>query len=477
MAYENPPNPGTYYIRSVAAPKNVIEVMDMNTERAVCSPKVPKPVLNQQWYIQRSGRGYKIKNVKHDVYLTPHSTRPNYGTVIGTSRVHGPVDWTFVRTHDGFSIQYGEELKLIDLHYGLDVNGNSMHLWSLSPQDAAKRWKFEWISDDVGGEVAENVEDRIATLCDQLQRKEIEIATKNAELAARDQLLARQEQELRNALQNRYEVSPRAIRAQLATLRANIEGLERLMTSLNTMGYEKTPEPGTYYIRSVAAPKNVIEVLDYNEERAVCSPKTENPTLNQQWYVQRSGRGYKIKNVKHGVYLASYSIKPKNATPVGTSPTHGPVDWYLIKTQDGFAIQYGDDEKAIDLHRGSDQYGQPMHLWDVAPQHSEHRWKFERVGDDVGGEVAETIEDRITVLRNQLQGKDIEIAAKNAEIMAKDRLLVRYKQELQDALQSRREVASKVVQTQVAELRVKIEQLEFLVKSYDDHSERSNNTS
>ncbi|CAE6385171.1 unnamed protein product [Rhizoctonia solani] len=240
MAYENPPNPGTYYIKSVAAPKNVIEVLDFNQERAVCSPKALKPALNQQWYLQHSGRGFKIKNVKHHVYLVPHSAQPNYGTVIGTSITHGPVDWSLVRTHDGFSIQYGEELKSMDLHYGLDTSGNPLsihilpiHLWGLTPQDSAKRWKFEWIrsSDDVGGEAAETVEDRITVLCDQLQRKDIEIATKNAELAAKDRLLALKEQALQYALQNHYEVSPRVIRAQLTELRVKIEGLERLMES------------------------------------------------------------------------------------------------------------------------------------------------------------------------------------------------------------------------------------------------------
>ncbi|ELU35922.1 hypothetical protein AG1IA_10047 [Rhizoctonia solani AG-1 IA] len=42
------------------------------------------------------------------------------------------------------------------------------------------------------------------------------------------------------------------------------------------MAYENPPQPGKYYIKSVAAPKNVIEVPPYNEERAVCSPQAAN---------------------------------------------------------------------------------------------------------------------------------------------------------------------------------------------------------
>ncbi|CAE6472217.1 unnamed protein product [Rhizoctonia solani] len=231
MAYKHPPEPGTYYIKSVAASKNVIEIHDLNTERAVCSPKVEKPALNQQWYIQRSGRGYKIKNVKYGIYLVPHSAQPTYATVIGTSPNHAPMDWTFLRTHDGFSIQYGEGDYTIDLHCGLDTWGNPMHLWNIAPQDPAKQWKLERISDNVGGEVAETVEDRIAVLNDRLRKKEIEIATKDAEIAAKDRLLARQAQELWDALQSRCEVPPRVVTAQLAELRTKIEGLERLMSS------------------------------------------------------------------------------------------------------------------------------------------------------------------------------------------------------------------------------------------------------
>ncbi|CAE6443293.1 unnamed protein product [Rhizoctonia solani] len=235
------------------------------------------------------------------------------------------------------------------------------------------------------------------------------------------------------------------------------------------MAYEKPPQPGTYYIKSVAAPKNVIEVPGYNEERAAY--------LEIEWYVQRSGRGYKIKNVKHGVYLSSYSTQPKNATPVGTSANHGPVDWYILRTHDGFVIQYGEKEMAIDLHYGLDKSGNPMHLWTTSPQLTHHRWKFERIGDDVGGEVAETIEDRITVLSEQLHKKDIEIATRDAEITATERLLARKEQELQNALQSRREVPPKVIQGQLAEMRNKIEDLKYLVESCGERSEMPNNTS
>ncbi|KAL5636782.1 hypothetical protein ACGC1H_000676 [Rhizoctonia solani] len=248
---------------------------------------------------------------------------------------------------------------------------------------------------------------------------------------------------------------------------------------IDIMAYEKPPQPGTYFIKSVAAPKNVIEVPNYNEERAVCSVQADKPAPNQQWYIQYSGRGYKIKNVKYGVYLSSYSTQPKNATPVGTSAEHGPVDWYILRTHEGFVIQYGEKEMAIDLHYGLDKPGNPMHLWCTMPQLTHQRWKFERIGDDVGGEVAETIEDRITTLSEQLHKKDVELAIRAAEIIAKERLLTRKDQELQNALHSHREVPPKAIQGQLAEMRDKIEDLRYLVESCGERPELEmpNNTS
>jgi hypothetical protein len=54
--------------------------------------------------------------------------------------------------------------------------------------------------------------------------------------------------------------------------------------------------------------------------------------LGMKWFIQRSGRGYKIKNSQYGVYLAASSIK--EGTVVGASET--PTIWTLLRTQAGF---------------------------------------------------------------------------------------------------------------------------------------------
>ncbi|KAG8727421.1 hypothetical protein FRC11_013250 [Ceratobasidium sp. 423] len=227
------------------------------------------------------------------------------------------------------------------------------------------------------------------------------------------------------------------------------------------MPYERRPEPGTYYIQSVAAPKSVIEVPDYNQERVVCSPRATEPqrTLKQQWYIQRSGRDYKIKNIKYGLYLASLSAQPKHGTTIGASPSRGSVDWSMLRTHDGFAIQYGDEDMSITSHYGLDVAENPLFLWNTAPQDSSKRWKFEKISDGVGGEVAETTEDRIAVLRGQLRKKDSEIAIK-------DQLLAQKEQELRDVLQSHRGglLKASVTEAQLTELRNKIDDLKYLIE-------------
>ncbi|CAE7078691.1 unnamed protein product [Rhizoctonia solani] len=143
-----------------------------------------------------------------------------------------------------------------------------------------------------------------------------------------------------------------------------------------------------------------------------------------------------------------------------------------MRTHDGFTIQYGEENVEIDLHYGLDKSSNTLQLWYTAPSNPNRRWKFERIrsSEEVGGEVAENVEDQIAALSDQLQKAGVEIAAK-------DRLLVQKERELQEALKARRELPVKVIESQLAELRQKIEGLEYLVKSYSDHSERPDNTS
>jgi N-methylhydantoinase A/oxoprolinase/acetone carboxylase beta subunit len=144
-----------------------------------------------------------------------------------------------------------------------------------------------------------------------------------------------------------------------------------------------------------------------------------------------------------------------------------------------------------------------MSLWQSSGCPDPHRWKFEHIrlsssllvfnltvsltfvySDDVGEEVAETVEDQVDRLRNELQAKDIQIAVKNAELIVKDRQLLQKAQELlqkeqevlqkEQALRQKEQELQSVMQSQseapqsfkiiLAELHQKIQKLEQLAQ-------------
>ncbi|QRV97895.1 DNA double-strand break repair Rad50 ATPase [Ceratobasidium sp. AG-Ba] len=62
---------------------------------------------------------------------------------------------------------------------------------------------------------------------------------------------------------------------------------------------------GTYRIISVASGTCIKA---HNDWEAVCW-KREDENKEQQWYVQRSGEGYRIQNCLHGTYLSVCETK------------------------------------------------------------------------------------------------------------------------------------------------------------------------
>ncbi|KAG8715700.1 hypothetical protein FRC08_010256 [Ceratobasidium sp. 394] len=182
--------------------------------------------------------------------------------------------------------------------------------------------------------------------------------------------------------------------------------------------YELTPKPGTYRIASVAT-NTVIEVLSFNQDRAVASAWRDEP--NQRWFVQYLGRGYKIKNCQYGSYLAAPSSK--EATVVGISDI--PTTWSLIRTHAGFvSIQYGEEDRVIDLHHAIPHDCNILQLWNLWDCPAHRRWNFERISDDTGGEIAETIEDQVKQLTQELMEKNERLALQAEELAEKDRMLV-----------------------------------------------------
>ncbi|CAE7078671.1 unnamed protein product [Rhizoctonia solani] len=175
--------------------------------------------------------------------------------------------------------------------------------------------------------------------------------------------------------------------------------------------YANLPKPGTYLIASRAVTANCIEVHPRNEGRAMCSPIEKDSPKRQLWYIQRFGKGYKIKNAMHNVYLSA--LNSKEGTVVETSPQ--PTMWNLMRTHDGFAIQYGGEDNVVDLHYGRPEWGSALYMI-ALDKWSARRWNFVHKSDDVGGEIVETVEDQIDRLNNRIALKDAELAAKDRQI-------------------------------------------------------------
>ncbi|CUA70057.1 hypothetical protein RSOLAG22IIIB_00402 [Rhizoctonia solani] len=181
--------------------------------------------------------------------------------------------------------------------------------------------------------------------------------------------------------------------------------------------YANPPQPGTYLIASRVVPGNCIEVHPNNESRAVCSSDGSD---RQLWHVQRFGKGYKIKSAAHSVYLSVPDSRLGSVIETSTQPTM----WNLVRTHDGFAIQYGEEDGIIDLHYCHQEWASMLCIVPLETcQWSGRRWNFVHKSDDVGGEVAETVEDQVEHLRNVVAVKDAEIAALSRQVTEQQREL------------------------------------------------------
>ncbi|KAG9118365.1 hypothetical protein FRC07_007147 [Ceratobasidium sp. 392] len=203
-AYAPLSSPGTYRISSVVDKNSVLDVLHYNDERVQVAPWVDKP--NQHWIVQHSGRGFKIKNRQYGRYLSPPNQK--YGAIVGTSET--PMVWILLRTHVGLAIQCGETDYVIDLHSGLSHHGNVVLLWPSGELSNNRRWIFERISDDTGGEVADTIENEIDRLKHELQAKNAQLALQAEELAKKDQQWAEQSQTLGAALRQVYDSQSKA---------------------------------------------------------------------------------------------------------------------------------------------------------------------------------------------------------------------------------------------------------------------------
>ncbi|CAE6467566.1 unnamed protein product [Rhizoctonia solani] len=136
--------PGTYRIVSKLT-GTVLQVSEHDCAKIVSWELVEKKE-SQQWYLQRSGGGYRFRNRKHnDLYLSVASTETH--AFVTASRY--PATWVLLKVGDHYGIQLADHDQLIDLHFGRSTNGNEIHIWPADGK-ANKTWALDRINDDTG---------------------------------------------------------------------------------------------------------------------------------------------------------------------------------------------------------------------------------------------------------------------------------------------------------------------------------------
>ncbi|KAG9090518.1 hypothetical protein FS749_000495 [Ceratobasidium sp. UAMH 11750] len=183
-------------------------------------------------------------------------------------------------------------------------------------------------------------------------------------------------------------------------------------------------EPGTYRIGSEAS-GTAMTSPDWNEWDVVCWHKHDG--RNQQWFVQRSGEGFRIKNCVNGHYLAVSRVSNNAPVYCGRYPT----TWVLNQTNEGtHTIKCGDDDRVIDLDGwGKGHDGNHMHLHWQGSWMAHRRWWFERLSDDTGEEEPK-LRQEIDTKKKQLGDCDAQLAKKDRCIAQLTEQLVEKDQEL-----------------------------------------------
>ncbi|KAF8608037.1 hypothetical protein BDV93DRAFT_602941 [Ceratobasidium sp. AG-I] len=174
--------------------------------------------------------------------------------------------------------------------------------------------------------------------------------------------------------------------------------------------------PGTYRITNVAS-STVLTVPDNNEWDVVCWHRHNG--RNQQWYLQRSGDGYRFKNCRYGHYLIITDTKTNSLLRMGKYPTTWSV---FINGNDYnvYIIKDGEIDRVADLDNGAKHDGNHLHTWDQGGWNPTKRWSFERLSDETGDEEWQ-LRQEVAQKNEQLASKDRQLTSKAEEIVSRDR--------------------------------------------------------
>ncbi|EUC66594.1 ricin-type beta-trefoil lectin domain protein [Rhizoctonia solani AG-3 Rhs1AP] len=196
---------------------------------------------------------------------------------------------------------------------------------------------------------------------------------------------------------------------------------------------DKGLEPGTYRVFNVHT-KTAIQVSDHDPTKIVTWARHNGE--NQQWFLQRSGLGYQLRNRQHDVYMAVASTDKHGLVYASRYPT----TWLFLKAKGNHIIQLADKNRVLDLHYCSADNGTEIHIWQIGEE--PHKiWGLERLGDNSGEEIPVAI---LAVRKGEFDAQmelvNKELVKRQEKIANKDREV----SQLQDELSSAKEKLSEL---------------------------------
>lgn len=230
-------------------------------------------------------------------------------------------------------------------------------------------------------------------------------------------------------------------------------------------------QPGTYRIISGVA-GTAIEVSNYDYNKIVAWQIHEGE--NQQWFLQRSGAGFRFQNRRHGTFLSVSSTDVQSLVYASRFPT----TWIFLKRGDSYLIQYADNDRVLDLHNGWATNGNEIHI----RQGDETLckiWRLERLSDDTGEVLPDIFQEEGARLKRELHDKteslslkELELAEQREDVAEKTRELTRTKDEL-----SKREHQLSEQRTLLSQREDTIRQLQQELKAKDEALYNTNKAS
>ncbi|CAE6505442.1 unnamed protein product [Rhizoctonia solani] len=243
---------------------------------------------------------------------------------------------------------------------------------------------------------------------------------------------------------------------------------------------DTTVEPGTYRIVS-GLTRTALQISEYDDKKIVSWELVEK-SESQQWYLQRSGGGYRFKNRKHESYLSVASTD----THAIVTASKFPSTWVLLKLGDHHGIKLADHDQLVDLHFGRTTNGTEIHIW-PADGKPNKVWELVRISDDSGephlGKCAQLDQDlamekdRADKLKKILADEkdhaerlEKSLTKVQREVIEKDQQITQLEDtihQLREALGAKESshLQEKLAQqqTEIAGLQAKIDRLEYLV--------------